>query len=174
MTKKKKITKKVKKAAKPWSGRFTEATNELVEKFTASIPYDWRLYPYDIAGSIAHAAMLAKTGIILQKESRQIIRGLQEIHREIVSGAFEFSVELEDIHMNIEIRLIEKIGPAGGKLHTARSRKDQGGLDIRMYMRDEIANIHGLLSTLQKVIVDLADRYGDTELPGYTHLQRAQ
>ncbi len=160
--------------SKPWSGRFTETTNELVEEFTASIPYDWRLYPYDIAGSIAHAAMLAKTGIISQKESRQIIRGLQEIHREIVSGAFEFSVELEDIHMNIENRLIETIGPVGGKLHTARSRNDQVALDIRMYLRDEIADIHGLLTSFQKVIVDLADRYGDTALPGYTHLQRAQ
>ena len=174
MAEKKKTTKKAKKAAKPWSGRFTETTNELVEKFTASIPYDWRLYPYDIEGSIAHAAMLAKTGIILQKESRQIIRGLQEIHREIVSGAFEFSVELEDIHMNIESRLIEKIGPAGGKLHTARSRNDQVALDIRMYLRDEIAEIHGLIASFQKVIVDLADRHGDTVLPGYTHLQRAQ
>ena len=174
MAEKKKTTKKAKKAAKPWSGRFTETTNELVEKFTASIPYDWRLYPYDIEGSIAHAAMLAKTGIILQKESRQIIRGLQEIHREIVSGAFEFSVELEDIHMNIESRLIEKIGPAGGKLQTARSRNDQVALDIRMYLRDEIAEIHGLIASFQKVIVDLADRHGDTVLPGYTLLQRAQ
>src|SRR4030067_3620486 len=153
MTKKKKITKKVKKERRPWSGRFTETTNELMEEFTASIPYDWRLYPYDIAGSIAHAAMLAKTGIITQKESRQIIRGLQEIHREIVTGAFEFSVELEDIHMNIENRLIEKIGPVGGKLHTARSRNDQVALDIRMYLRDEIAEIHVPIASFQKVMV---------------------
>ena len=172
--KKKSSAEKARKDRKPWSGRFTEATNELVEKFTASIPYDWRLYPYDITGGIAHAAMLAKTGIILQKESKQIIRGLQEIHREIVSGAFEFSVELEDIHMNIESRLIEKIGPVGGKLHTARSRNDQVALDIRMYLLDEIAEIHGLIASFQKVIVDLADRHGDTVLPGYTHLQRAQ
>ncbi len=172
--KKKTAAEKVRKDRKPWSGRFTETTNKLVEEFTASIPYDWRLYPYDIAGSIAHAAMLAKTGIILQKESKQIIRGLQEIHREIVSGAFEFSVELEDIHMNIEGRLIETIGPVGGKLHTARSRNDQVALDIRMYLRDEIAEIHGLLASFQKVIVDLADSHGDAVMPGYTHLQRAQ
>src|SRR5512135_2028955 len=99
---------------KPWGGRFTEATNKLVEEFTASIPYDWRLYPYDIAGSIAHAAMLGKKSIIAKKEADRIIRGLEEILREIVSGALSFSEELEDIHMNIEHRLIQKIGPVGG------------------------------------------------------------
>ena len=177
MAKKTKTIKKAKKPAakaKPWSGRFAEATNELVEEFTASIPYDWRLYPYDIAGSMVHATMLGKQGIITKAESRRIVRGLEDILKEIVSGAFEFTVELEDIHMNIESRLIEKIGPVGGKLHTARSRNDQVALDIRMYLRDEIAEIHELLTTLQKVIVDLADRYCDVILPGYTHLQRAQ
>jgi argininosuccinate lyase len=177
MAKKTKATKKPKKAAKtakPWSGRFTEATHELVEEFTASIPYDWRLYPYDIAGSMVHAAMLAKQGIITKAESRRISRGLEAILKEIVSGAFEFSVELEDIHMNIESRLIEKIGPVGGKLHTARSRNDQVALDIRMYLRDEIAETHELLTSLQKVIIDLADKHRDVVLPGYTHLQRAQ
>ena len=121
---------------KPWGGRFTEATNELVEEFTASIPYDWRLYPYDIAGSTAHAAMLAKTGIITKKESARIIHGLEEIRKEIAAGQFSYSIELEDIHMNIEHRLIQKIGSVGGKLHTARSRNDQVALDIRMYLRD--------------------------------------
>ncbi|HEX9019824.1 MAG TPA: argininosuccinate lyase [Nitrospirota bacterium] len=160
--------------AKPWGGRFTEATNELVEEFTASIPYDWRLYPYDIAGSIAHATMLGKTRIIPKKEADRIIRGLEDILKEIVAGAFEFRVELEDIHMNIEDRLIRKIGPVGGKLHTARSRNDQVALDLRMYLRDEISEIHDLLGALQKVIVGLADKYQDVVMPGYTHLQRAQ
>jgi argininosuccinate lyase len=160
--------------AKPWGGRFTEATNALVEEFTASISYDWRLYPYDIVGSMAHAAMLAKTGIITKKEASQIIRGLENILSEISNGKFSFSVGLEDIHMNIESRLIEKIGPVGGKLHTARSRNDQVALDIRMCLRDEIAAIHDLLKMLQKVIVDMADRNQDVVLPGYTHLQRAQ
>jgi len=162
------------KKAKPWGGRFTEATNELVEKFTASIPYDWRLYPYDIAGSIAHATMLGKKGIIPKKEADRIIRGLEEILQEIVSGTFAFSEELEDIHMNIEQRLIRKIGAVGGKLHTARSRNDQVALDIRMYLRDEITGIHDLLGLLQKVIVGLADKHQDVVMPGYTHLQRAQ
>jgi argininosuccinate lyase len=177
-----KKTKTVKRAAKkkaagkakPWAGRFTEATNALVEEFTASIPYDWQLYPYDIAGSIAHAAMLAKTGIITKKEAGQITRGLQEILAEIVAGTFDFSIELEDIHMNIETRLIEKIGPVGGKLHTARSRNDQVALDIRMYLRDVITETHDLLAALQQVLVTLADRYQSVVLPGYTHLQRAQ
>ena len=176
-TKKTKLIKKAKTAAKktkPWGGRFTAATNELVEQFTASIPYDWRLYPYDIAGSMVHAAMLGRQGIIPKRESDLIIRGLEEILKEIVAGAFEFSLELEDIHMNIENRLIEKIGPTGGKLHTARSRNDQVALDIRMFLRDEIDEIHELLTALQSVIVHLAERYSDVVLPGYTHLQRAQ
>ncbi|HSQ78242.1 MAG TPA: argininosuccinate lyase [Nitrospirota bacterium] len=173
-TKKPKTPKKAAKIAKAWSGRFTEATNELVEEFTASIPYDWRLYPYDIAGSMVHATMLGKQGIITKAESRRITSGLEAVLKEIVSGTFEFAVELEDIHMNIESRLIEKIGPVGGKLHTARSRNDQVALDIRMYLRDEIAEIHELLTSFQKVIVVLADKHLDVVLPGYTHLQRAQ
>ena len=179
MAKKTKITKKSKSpkkkpTAKPWGGRFTEATNVLVEEYTASIPYDWRLYPYDIAGSIAHATMLGKRGIITKKETDRIVRGLEDILREIGTGAFEFRVELEDVHMNIENRLIRKIGPVGGKLHTARSRNDQVALDLRMYLRDEIVDIYDLLHALQKVIVDLADRHSDVVMPGYTHLQRAQ
>jgi argininosuccinate lyase len=174
MAKKTKTIKKGKKTAKPWGGRFTAATDELVEEFTASIPYDWRLYPYDIAGSIAHASMLAKTGIITGTEARKIIKGLEAILKEIASGSFSFKIELEDIHMNIESRLIEKIGPLGGKLHTARSRNDQVALDIRMYLRDEIAGIHDLLRSLQKTIVMLADKHQGVVMPGYTHLQRAQ
>ncbi|HUI45558.1 MAG TPA: argininosuccinate lyase [Nitrospirota bacterium] len=177
MAKKTNTTKKGRNAAakaKPWGGRFTEATNALVEEFTSSIAYDWRLYPYDIAGSMAHAMMLARTGIITKKEASRIVRGLKEILSEIAKETFSFRVELEDIHMNIESRLIEKIGPVGGKLHTARSRNDQVALDIRMYLRDEISAIHDLLKSLQKVIVDSASRNQDVVLPGYTHLQRAQ
>lgn len=160
--------------SKPWSGRFTESTNELVEEFTASIHYDWRLYPYDIAGSIAHARMLGRQKIITRQEADRIIKGLEDIRNEIKAGRFSFRTDLEDIHMNIEHRLIQKIGPVGGKLHTARSRNDQVALDIRMYLRDVISDIHRLLAEIQNVIVDLADRYRDVVLPGYTHLQRAQ
>ena len=162
------------RSVKPWAGRFTEATNKLVEQYTASIPYDWRLYPYDIAGSMVHAEMLGKQGIITKKEADRIVRGLEEILKEISSGSFPFSEELEDIHMNIESRLIDRIGAVGGKLHTARSRNDQIALDIRMYLRDEIVGLHDLLKALQKVLVKLADEHSDTVLPGYTHLQRAQ
>lgn len=165
---------KTPRTAKPWGGRFTQATDRLAEEFTASIPYDWRLYPYDIAGSIAHAAMLARTGIIAKKEAAKIIGGLRSILTEISSGRFKFSLELEDIHMNIESRLIRKIGPVGGKLHTARSRNDQVALDLRMYLRDEILAIDDLLLGMQAVLVDLADRNRDAVMPGYTHLQRAQ
>lgn len=171
---KKGIKKAGAKRAKPWGGRFTEATNELVERYTASIPYDWRLYPYDIAGSIAHAEMLARTGVITLKESKQIVRGLEQIKREIDRGEFIFQRELEDIHMNIEARLTELIGPTAGKLHTARSRNDQVALDVRLYVRDVIITIYTLLGMLQREIVGLADRHSDVVMPGYTHLQRAQ
>ncbi len=172
--KKRRAPKKPAKAAKPWGGRFTEATNALVEEYTASIQYDWRLFPYDIAGSVAHAAMLGKTGIITEREARKIITGLKGVLQEIADGKLEFSMELEDIHMNIESRLIRKIGPVGGKLHTARSRNDQVALDLRMYLRDEIVEIRRLLREMQKTIIVLAERHQDTVMPGYTHLQRAQ
>jgi argininosuccinate lyase len=162
------------KTAKPWGGRFTEATDAQVEEYTASIPYDWRLYPFDIAGSIAHAAMLGRTGIITDREARRIIKGLRDVLQEIVDGRFRFSMALEDIHMNIEHRLIRKIGAVGGKLHTARSRNDQVALDLRMYLRDEILKLRELLRGLQRSIVELAGREQDTVMPGYTHLQRAQ
>jgi argininosuccinate lyase len=162
------------KTTKPWAGRFTEATNALAEEFTQSISSDWRLYPYDIAGSIVHATMLGRQGIITKKESATIVRGLEGVLREIDAGKFHFRAELEDVHMNIESRLIEKIGPVGGKLHTARSRNDQVSLDLRMYLRDEIARIHEELGALQRALVALADRHQDVVMPGYTHLQRAQ
>ena len=171
-TKKKRPPKEA--ARKPWGGRFTEATDALVEEFTASIPYDWRLYPYDIAGSIAHAAMLGRAGIITDREARRIVNGLKEILREIAAGKFEFRMDLEDIHMNIEHRLTQKIGPVGGKLHTARSRNDQVALDVRMYLRDEAIRIRHGLQEFQRIIVGLAERHQDTVMPGYTHLQRAQ
>ena len=173
-TAKKKKSAKKEKVRKPWGGRFTEATNALVEEYTASIQYDWRLFPYDIAGSVAHAAMLGKTGIITEREARKIINGLKGILQEITDGKLEFSMELEDIHMNIENRLVRKIGPVGGKLHTARSRNDQVALDLRMYLRDEIMEIRRLLRGLQKTVIGLADRNQDAVMPGYTHLQRAQ
>ncbi len=173
-TSKRKSPKKASKSAKPWSGRFTEATNALVEEYTASIPYDWRLYPYDIAGSMAHAQMLARQRIISEKESRKIIAGLREILTEIAEGKMQFRLELEDIHMHIESRLIRKIGPVGGKLHTARSRNDQVALDIRMYLRDQTLEIRRLLRQLQRTLVAVAERHQDAVMPGYTHLQRAQ
>jgi argininosuccinate lyase len=175
ITKKKpRSPKKIAKTAKPWGGRFTETTNALVEEYTASIQYDWRLFPYDIAGSVAHAAMLGKTGIITEKEARRIINGLKGILQEITDGKLEFSMGLEDIHMNIENRLVRKIGPVGGKLHTARSRNDQVALDLRMYLRDEIMEIRRLLREMQRAVISLAERHQDMVMPGYTHLQRAQ
>lgn len=159
---------------KPWSGRFQEATAASVEKFTESISFDWRLWPYDIMGSIAHAAMLAKQKIISRDEARSIIRGLQKIASEIQSGRFTFDPSLEDIHMNIERALIKKTGAAGGKLHTARSRNDQVALDLRMYLRQETEEIIRLLKKLQKALLRMAKKHVNTLMPGYTHLQRAQ
>ena len=174
ITKRSKAQKKPARSAKLWGGRFTEATNALVEEYTASIPYDWRLYPYDIAGSIAHAAMLGKTRIISDREARRIITGLKGVLKEIATGKLEFRMDLEDIHMNIEHRLTQKIGPVGGKLHTARSRNDQVALDVRMYLRDEVLRISHGLRDMQRTLVALAERYQSVIMPGYTHLQRAQ
>lgn len=159
---------------KPWSGRFKEKTADIVEKYTESISFDKRLWKYDIEGSIAHAKMLAKQGIIPKKDAEKIIKGLKEIYKEIEAGSFHFKAELEDIHMNIESALIEKIGEVGGKLHTARSRNDQVALDIRLYLRDEVKKITSLLKELENVLVTMAEKYIDVIMPGYTHLQRAQ
>lgn len=161
-------------AEKPWGGRFTEKTHELVEAYTASIPFDWRLYPYDIRGSIAHARMLARCGIIAQSEAKRIISGLQKVEKEIEQGKFPFDTALEDIHLNIERRLIEKIGEVGGKLHTARSRNDQVALDLRLYLREEVQEVQELIKRLQGVLVEQAEANLETIMPGYTHLQRAQ
>ncbi|RME35961.1 MAG: argininosuccinate lyase [Deltaproteobacteria bacterium] len=159
---------------KPWAGRFTQPTDKFVEEFTASISFDQRLYRYDIRGSIAHARMLARQGIISQDEAERIVFGLNEILEEIEAGRFSFSVALEDIHMNIEKRLIDKIGPVGGKLHTARSRNDQVALDIRLYLRDELDAIIAELRRLQGSLVDQAEANLSVIMPGYTHLQTAQ
>jgi len=159
---------------KPWAGRFKERTKRVVEEFTSSVPFDTRLWSYDIEGSIAHVKMLGRQKIIPQKDARQIIKALKEIKAEIQSGKFKFLESLEDVHMNIEHALIKKIGPAGGKLHTARSRNDQIALDLRLYLKDEIEDIVRLIQSFQKVIVSLSEKHVDTIMPGYTHLQRAQ
>jgi argininosuccinate lyase len=168
-----KVIKKVTKA-KLWSGRFKEKTDRLVDEFNASISFDRRLFRHDIAGSVAHAKMLAKVKVITQGEAKRIISGLKAVEKEIVSGKFTFTPEMEDIHMAIEGRLIERIGPVGGKLHTGRSRNDQVALDVRLYLRDEIRDVQRLIKGLRKSLFELAQENLDVILPGYTHLQRAQ
>ncbi|WP_305044143.1 argininosuccinate lyase [Geoalkalibacter sp.] len=159
---------------KLWGGRFSQPTDKFVEEFTASIAFDQRMYRYDIQGSIAHARMLAKQNIIARDEAEQIIAGLEGILADIEAGHFEFKVSLEDIHMNIEARLIERIGAVGGKLHTARSRNDQVALDVRLYLRDELKEIALYLDRLQEALLGQAETNLDVIMPGYTHLQTAQ
>ncbi|NLW25091.1 MAG: argininosuccinate lyase [Clostridia bacterium] len=159
---------------KLWGGRFSKNTDELVEDFHSSISFDKRLYYWDIKGSIAHARMLGKQGIITQEEAQKIIRGLEEILKDIEAGKVEFDVSAEDIHMNIEVLLTQKIGAVGKKLHTGRSRNDQVALDTRLYLREEIDNLRELLKKLLAALLELAEKHLDTVLPGYTHLQRAQ
>ena len=157
-----------------WKGRFTQSTAPAVQRFTESVSFDWRLYPYDIQGSIAHAAALEKAGLITPNEFQQIKTGLESIRQEIESGKFGFQETLEDIHMNIEAALTAKIGAAGAKLHTARSRNDQVALDLRLYLRAETDVIRDLIRNFQRALVKLASAHRDFVLPGYTHLQRAQ
>ncbi|WP_422448576.1 argininosuccinate lyase [Thermoanaerobacterium sp. DL9XJH110] len=159
---------------KLWGGRFEKDTDKTVEKFTSSIDFDKKLYKQDIIGSIAHARMLAKTGIISKEEAAIIIKGLLEIKIEIEEGSFNFTPWLEDIHMHIENRLFEKIGPVAGKLHTARSRNDQVALDMHLYVKESINRIIKLLERLGGVLWDLATVHRETVMPGYTHLQKAQ
>ncbi|UCE72263.1 MAG: argininosuccinate lyase [Nitrospiraceae bacterium] len=159
---------------KPWAGRFKEKTEKIVEDFTSSIAFDVRLWKYDIEGSIAHAKMLGRQKIISKKDMNLIIRGLGDIYKEIEAGRFRFKDGLEDIHMNIEHALIKKVGAAGGKLHTARSRNDQVALDVRLYLRDEIHEILKLIINFRRVLVSIAKKHINTVMPGYTHLQRAQ
>jgi len=159
---------------KPWGGRFTEPTNEIVEAFTESISFDARLYKQDIQGSIAHSKMLAKIGVVSDTEAQAIEAGLADIQSQIDNGTFEWSTELEDVHMNIEARLTDAIGEAGKKLHTGRSRNDQVATDIRLYMRQATDDVIALLNTLRSNLLALAGNEVDTILPGFTHLQVAQ
>ncbi|HEY8346130.1 MAG TPA: argininosuccinate lyase [Symbiobacteriaceae bacterium] len=159
---------------KLWGGRFTKPADKTVEGFTSSLSFDRRLYRQDIQGSIAHARMLGRQGIISQEDAAAIEQGLREILQEIEDGTFPFRQEYEDIHLNIEKRLTEKIGPAGGRLHTARSRNDQVVTDVHLWVKEEIGAISRLISDLQGVLVDRARENLDVIMPGYTHLQRAQ
>lgn len=159
---------------KPWSGRFTHKTSEAVELFTESISCDKRLWNSDIKGSMAHAKMLGKQGIISKKDAEAIIKGLKEIADDIRSGKFRWNKRLEDIHMNIEAVLIKKIGSKGKKLHSARSRNDQVSVDLRLYLKEETQSILSIISKLQKIIVRVSERQMNTIMPGYTHLQKAQ
>jgi argininosuccinate lyase len=161
-------------AQKPWGGRFGKETEQTVEDFTTSLPFDRRLYRQDIAGSMAHARMLAKQGIITPAEGEQIVAGLTEIRRELEAGELEFDPALEDIHMAIEARLTAKLGEVGRKLHTARSRNDQVALDVRLYLAAEVEGLIADLSGLRLAGVRLGHRHPDAIMPGYTHLQRAQ
>ncbi len=159
---------------KLWGGRFSEPTDQFVERFTASIGFDARLYHHDIQGSIAHARMLAQVGVLSGNECGAIVDGLQQIHSEIDAGSLQWSVALEDVHMNIESRLIEIVGEVGKRLHTGRSRNDQVATDIRLYLRDEIDALHALKTQLLTALLDLGQTHADTIMPGFTHLQIAQ
>jgi len=155
-------------------GRFQKAVDEKVAEYTSSLPFDGRLFRHDIAGSVAHARMLARQGIISRPDSVLIVQGLESIQQEIEQGKFEFKTELEDIHMAIEARLMEKTGEVGGKLHTARSRNDQIALDLRLYIREAIAGTIDNVRELQRALVNLAETSMDVVMPGYTHLEPAQ
>ena len=168
------MSKKKESVVKPWGGRFTEPTDVFVESFTASVGFDQRLYAHDIAGSMAHARMLAKVGVLTSEEYEAIVEGLQAIKEEIENGDFHWDVSLEDVHMNIEARLIKRIGDAGKKLHTGRSRNDQVATDVRLYLREETDSITEQLLRLQKAILELAQQHVYTVMPGFTHLQTAQ
>lgn len=160
--------------SKPWGGRFSDPTDTFVEQFTASVSYDKRLYHFDIIGSIAHANMLCKVGVLTNDELGAIVHALEQIESEIEDGEFEWSEQLEDVHMNIEARLVELIGETGKKLHTARSRNDQVATDIRLWLLDETDTLDELMSSLLTVIVDKAEVHAATIMPGFTHLQSAQ
>ncbi len=157
-----------------WGGRFSEATDAFVARFTASVDFDQRMFRQDIQGSVAHAKMLCAVGVLTTQERDDIVRGLEEIRIQIERGEFEWSVALEDVHMNIEAALTAKIGDAGKKLHTGRSRNDQVATDIRLYLRDEIDFIATEISRLQSGLVTLAEQESETIMPGFTHLQTAQ
>lgn len=159
---------------KTWSGRFNEPVSELVKQYTASIGFDRRLAEWDIQGSLAHAQMLTRSGVLSENDLTDIRRGMAEILEEIRSGKIEWSSDLEDVHMNIERRLTDKIGDAGKRLHTGRSRNDQVATDIRLWLRDQITVIRSLIQNLQTALLDLAEQNAETVMPGFTHLQVAQ
>ena len=159
---------------KTWSGRFNEPVSELVKKYTGSIDFDKRLAKWDIQGSLAHARMLQQSGVLSEDDVVAIQQGMQEILEDITKGTLEWSLDLEDVHMNIERRLTDKIGDAGKRLHTGRSRNDQVATDIRLWLRDEISTIQDLIRDLQAALVDLAEQYAEVVMPGFTHLQFAQ
>lgn len=159
---------------KLWGGRFSKATDALVDDFNSSIRFDARMYRQDIKGSMAHAEMLGRQGIIPKDDAALIVKTLGEILKDIENGKVEFSIDAEDIHMNIETILTERIGDAGKKLHTGRSRNDQVALDLRMYLRDESDKLLEMLKNTMTVLLDLASAHADTIMPGYTHLQKAQ
>ena len=157
-----------------WKGRFAKATADLVQQYGESISYDWRLYKHDVAGSIAHARAQVSAKLLSSDEFAAIEKGLREIEKEIEAGEFNFSIELEDIHMNIESALTERIGAPGAKLHTARSRNDQVATDTRLYCREEIDSLTVLITSLQQSLLKQAEQYAAALIPGYTHLQRGQ
>ncbi|MDP3716030.1 MAG: argininosuccinate lyase, partial [Burkholderiales bacterium] len=161
-------------SAKTWSGRFSEPVDDLVKRFTASVGFDQRLAEFDIQGSIAHARMLRATGIISAVDFEAIERGLAAILEEIRDGSFPWSVDLEDVHLNIEHRLTDMVGDAGKRLHTGRSRNDQVATDVRLYLRAAIDHVQTLIKGLQRALLDLAENHADTVMPGFTHLQVAQ
>ena len=161
-------------SAKLWGGRFQAATDQSVEAFTASVHFDKRLYAHDIAGSIAHATMLEQSGVLTTQERDQIVAGLEAIRAEIEAGTFQWDPALEDVHMNIEAALTHRIGEAGKKLHTGRSRNDQVATDMRLYLRDAIDDLRQRVTALMEAIITLAERESDTVMPGFTHLQTAQ
>lgn len=162
------------KTNQSWGGRFSEPVDAFVARFTASVDFDKRLYRHDIMGSIAHATMLAKVGVLSDAERDAIVDGLQQIQAEIEAGSFDWRVDLEDVHMNIEARLTDRIGVTGKKLHTGRSRNDQVATDIRLWLRDEIDTILAEITRLQEGLLGLAEAEADTIMPGFTHLQTAQ
>ena len=159
---------------KPWSGRFSTGADPAAEAFTASLGFDRRLWPYDLQGSVAWARALQRAKVITDAELGALLKGLEAVRAELEIGRFPFRTELEDIHMNVERRLIELAGPVGGKLHTGRSRNDQIALDERLYLRDVLEHLDAGIHETQEVLVRRAEEHQDAPMPGYTHLQRAQ